>query len=226
MIRLRGTAPTWAIRAALGIGALTIAAWIHVPRPNVHNTVERVACTITVNETIDLYGALATAATGATVKQAIEQCWNGFRVNWCPMVFTITVRTYPGASTFLGTGDGGTNVKLVAPPYRSNVNRLFGLGTWETSTPPTAAQQWTFCHEAGHIFGLPDDYRDVAGGSVPNPGHAGHMMAQTMSPVVQHEIDDIAKNSGVDCPQGCCDVRKTTTLQDLAAEESFFKTGK
>ncbi|HSM40324.1 MAG TPA: hypothetical protein VK862_06200 [Afifellaceae bacterium] len=202
--------PKW-FWPALGLALLaTPAMWLAVPRPHLPNTVKRLACTITVTETIDLYGSLATAANARAVENAIEQCWNGHRSNWCPVKFDITVRRYPNASTFLGTGDGGWNIKLVAPTYRSNVNRTFGWGTWQISSPaPTANDLWTFCHEAGHIFGLDDDYTDNAAGvSVPNPGHAGHMMASVLGTVAQHEINDLLKEAEVTCPDACCEVMR------------------
>ena len=187
---------------------LTLVMWIAVPRPNIPHTVRRLTCTISVSETIDLYGPLATAANATAVENAIEQCWNGHRSNWCPVAFDINIRRYPNASTFWGTGDGGWNIKLTPPPYRSNVNGIFGWGTWQVTTPaPTANELWTFCHEAGHIFGLPDDYADNAAGvSVANLGHGGLMMAAFNGIIAQHEIDNILEDADIICPEGCCEV--------------------
>ena len=59
---------------------------------------------------------------------------------------------------------------------------------------------WAATHEAGHLFNLPDDYRDNGQGiSVPNPGHVGHMMGQYGGLVVQHEINDILHNNRCGC---------------------------
>jgi len=51
--------------------------------------------------------------------------------------------------------------------------------------------RWAAAHQAGHLFGLDDDYHDVNNVSVPNPRHAHHMMGEDQGHVVKHEINDI-----------------------------------
>ena len=58
---------------------------------------------------------------------------------------------------------------------------------------------WTYAHEAGHLMGLDDDNEEQKGGYTrAKSGHTGHMMADVMGTVQQHEIEEILK--GVDCP--------------------------
>ena len=61
------------------------------------------------------------------------------------------------------------------------------------------AKDWVYAHEAGHLMGLPDDYKDKKGVSVPDKGHKGHMMGSYGGKVDQHEIDDILGKTKCPC---------------------------
>jgi hypothetical protein len=83
--------------------------------------------------------------------------------------------------------------------FRSWTSQWGSYGEW------AADELWGEKHETGHILLLPDDYHDdIVNGqavSVPNPGHAGHMMAEDGGNVVQHEINDLLHKNGCKCQQ-------------------------
>lgn len=51
-------------------------------------------------------------------------------------------------------------------------------------------------HEAGHLLGLPDHYKDVNGGSVPDPGFENDIMGARGKAPSERDIQDIIGNCG------------------------------
>jgi hypothetical protein len=85
------------------------------------------------------------------------------------------------------------NVKIDNSQGRSTTSTSgsANTGSWAAQTQGTSK-----AHEVGHLMGLKDDYKDVRGQggtqtSVPDPGHAGHMMASNPGIVAPHEIADV-----------------------------------
>ena len=86
------------------------------------------------------------------------------------------------------------NINVGAGHGRSFVYGIGGnSGTWFASDLP-----WVSAHETGHLMGLGDRYKDVAGSSVANKGWESNIMGAFGAPVDQRNIDEIvSKNLGV-----------------------------
>jgi len=85
-------------------------------------------------------------------------------------------------------------------PYSGNNNRLGGI--WSGS-----ASAKVYAHEAGHLMGLDDQYQDVNGTSVPNPGYETNIMASVSKcneTANMSDIENIVNHGGVYCPCDCC----------------------
>jgi RHS repeat-associated protein len=162
-------------------------------------TVTQNGNTIDVNTSITLYGPRASDALAATWQQAINNAWNNngnnFHYGHCTVNFDVTVNADPNHNKAADATPADNKVYVRPSGFRDFTSRAGGTyGEWAVD------DNWAATHEAGHLFDLPDDYRDNAQGiSVPNPGHAGHMMGQYGGHVVQHEINDILHNNQCGC---------------------------
>jgi len=56
-------------------------------------------------------------------------------------------------------------------------------GAWDP-----VEEGWVAAHEAGHLMGLPDFYRDINGKSVPMPGHDKTIMGQYGGDITEDDI--------------------------------------
>jgi uncharacterized protein RhaS with RHS repeats len=151
--------------------------------------------TVTIRASITIYGVNASAALASTWQTGINQYWNNSGTNYsygtCKVVFDVSVAADPGANWRRRAMKADNYVKVMSPPYRSWVGASNSYGRWASNAPG-----WDAAHEAGHLFGLPDDYTDRRG---PKPGHRGHMMAQYGGTISQHEIDDILDETSCSC---------------------------
>src|SRR5205823_935694 len=94
-----------------------------------------------------------------------------------------------------------------AGAFRPYVRWNADSGTWSqqdnSSSELNWTPWWTYAHESGHLMGLPDYYHDVAGGSIPDPGHSGWMMGEKYGTVQVAEVDFILKRLHARCPCSC-----------------------
>jgi len=140
------------------------------------------------------------------IKQSIESLWNidEWMVGCCYISFEANVATSNEIDPSKVSGDNKIAITSDAKLRRS-VNDDNSSGTW--SADNRSGSDWAFAHEAGHLMGLPDDYHEVilSNGStitMPNAGHAGHMMAQHGGAANQHEVEDIIHHNSASCPCG------------------------
>ena len=154
--------------------------------------------TITVSVNVVVYGVFANQQTVQDWNNDANNYWNNFGNNFhyghCKVVFHINYH--------IGTEAQAKHARNRAyvegdPNYRSRVyNHRIGFFANNEGG-------WAVSHETGHLMNLPDDYHDqMVNGqavSVPNAGHAGHMMGQFEGTVVQHEVDDILKKLKCKC---------------------------
>ncbi len=170
-------------------------------RVDVNNT----TCTITVTLNIGIYGRVADAGLAQEVKKCIQSFWNqnstkhgcgrGTRGS-CSVWVSANVNYYPNAKHWWSVPEDN-QIKFPGDVSRAWVGGVGGTyGRWKRG------DCWVYAHEAGHLMGLDDDYHDTANGSIPNPGHAGHMMGSYGGHASQHEIDGII--GGAKCPSNCC----------------------
>jgi hypothetical protein len=158
--------------------------------------------TVTVRASITAYGPNATSALASAWQTGINQWWNNngsnFSYGTCRVVFDVTVQADSSANWWFTAADADNYVYVMPPSHRSYVRKwpFDWYGRWSAAAPGSEA-----AHEAGHLFRLPDDYRDDARGvSRPNPGHAGHLMADPFPRSVdQHEINDILSQTSCSC---------------------------
>jgi RHS repeat-associated protein len=158
--------------------------------------------TITIQASITAYGANASDSLAQSWQSDINKYWNNNGDNFmhgkCKVKFDVTVTADPNANWWFTAQSADNYVYVVPGPFRSWVQSSPYGTSWYGRWSSTGGG-WTAAHESGHLFGLPDDYHDVGATSVPNPGHAGHMMGDYGKPVNQHEIDDILRNAKCSC---------------------------
>jgi RHS repeat-associated protein len=154
--------------------------------------------TVTINATISIYGPNASQGLAQSWQSGINNYWNqgaqNFSFGKCKVAFNVKVNASPNSNWWFTAPSADNYIYVASPPYRSWVSgNVDWYGRWAANAPG-----WEAAHEAGHLFDLPDDYTDANG---PNPGHAGHMMAERDMPVAPHEIADILKRIKCQCGQ-------------------------
>jgi RHS repeat-associated protein len=167
--------------------------------------VEQDGDTINVTASITIYGPSATDELAAKWQSSINDRWNNrgnnFKIGRCTVKFNVQVHADPGHKHFRDAAAADNKIYVNRDPnFRSYsirfhpANPQTGYGIW------SVADRWGAAHEAGHLFGLPDDYHDTAAGiSVPNAGHEGHIMAASGAAVAWHEVRDIIHNNMCHC---------------------------
>jgi photosystem II stability/assembly factor-like uncharacterized protein len=182
-------------------------------------TVEAFGCRLVVTIKLQLLGT-ATDSVARIIREDIEQKWNdthyavgggGPAYSWCPVVFKvvtivggvlrpdfheITLTQEKGFRSFVG---------FVVQPNAG----ISGYGIW--SDPGTDTSRNLYAHEAGHLMGLPDQYRDDTTKPVTAhifPGHENDLMARLgkgPNPAMptSPEVDSLIRASGATCPQYC-----------------------
>ncbi|MFG6935575.1 RHS repeat-associated core domain-containing protein [Burkholderia pseudomallei] len=144
------------------------------------------------NITIILPIAYVGAGAGNTAEmgqwdQSIEQNWSGQFGDY--NVETHVISTVPG--------DPDANVITVPDTTgRSFVNGTGGnSGTWYADGMTGTNDPWIPAHEAGHLMGLPDHYKDGCKDgkliSTPNPGYEHDIMGAYGSPATAQDIQAI-----------------------------------
>ncbi len=161
--------------------------------------------TITIRASITIYGPNATAAYAAKLKGAMEAAWKGsYKDPKTGAVYKVsTVADVSVYNPLLGSGLSARNAFYVGNDVsRSNFeyrhtdprfpSRYPGdPGVYTGALNPAAGAER---HEAGHVLGEPDDYWQdpIRGATGPQPGHAGHLMADSHAKMAaQDEIDRI-----------------------------------
>ncbi len=182
------------------------------------SNVSRSGNTITVSASVTIYGPDANTALAQIWQDTINSVWNNSGNNFsygnCHVKFNVHVTADPSANYWFTanvTGPAQNYVYVVGDPnFRSTFGSstflrfsMFGSFSSGTGGSGFGPDGYDYAsHEAGHIFGLGDDYADVDGVSVPLPGHEGHIMASGGSPYgqpVQHEINDILAGRACGC---------------------------
>ena len=151
--------------------------------------------TIYIKSRIEISGPTATDAMAAVMADNINGVWQdpanehtvcGFKIR-----FEAEVRPAVGRGT-----QGWHQIYLVdirpGQYWRSNVDggheNAYAAdlgGEWD----PDPAHAYTFAHEAGHLFGAPDEYyEDWDGYGHPNPGREGTLMASSQYPWVDSAL--------------------------------------
>jgi len=116
---------------------------------------------------LEFWGPLATPAVAAAVASAIESVWGGKMTSGGQTLHVnVVTRVSSGATAPPGTA-GYHQIKMVPENSEiSHVNGDFdvnmgaGGGVWETSSPITQDLIKLYAHEAGHLFGLDDQYEE------------------------------------------------------------------
>ncbi|HYQ85906.1 MAG TPA: T9SS type A sorting domain-containing protein [Bacteroidota bacterium] len=184
-------------------------------------TAEAFGCQIVVTIKLQLFGT-ADDSVARIIKEDIEQKWNdthytvgggGPTYSWCPVIFKVVTVVggdplpYYHYITLIRQRNFRSYVALLTPP---NSGPSLG-GTW--SDPRSDTSKNLYAHEAGHLMGLTDQYKDD---STTNPvtahiipGHENDLMARlgkgpNPSMPTPPAIDSIIRSSGVLCPQYCC----------------------
>ena len=159
--------------------------------------------TVTLNITIyyahrlELNARTDLAKIARRIKKQIEEKWNAqtWRYGCCTVKFKANVN-YRNQVGSRGISDDNLIAISTDPELRSYVDAVGGnTGRWTADN--RRGTDWRFAHEAGHLMGLDDDYNEQTG--LPNPGHAGHMMAGWDMPVHQHEVEDMLRANNVRC---------------------------
>jgi hypothetical protein len=118
----------------------------------------------------------------------------------CHVRFDVTVQADPSHDSWL-TARQALNYVYVIPSYprphqKSTTGQALewngheylwlqdNMGDWNQD-----ATDWEIAHEAGHLFGLFDEYNTATG--LPFPYHEGTMMGQYNGSVTQDEINAI-----------------------------------
>ncbi len=150
-------------------------------------TAVRAGNTVTINADIALQGPNATADLAKSWQDSINKIWNAgeWKYGGCKVKINASVKS---------GGKAKNNINVGAGHGRSFVYGIGGnSGTWFASDLP-----WVSAHETGHLMGLGDRYKDVAGSSVANKGWESNIMGAFGAPVDQRNIDEIvSKNLGV-----------------------------
>ncbi len=191
---------------ALALGAI-FTLLVVIPQSLAKTTVSEKDCVITITVTIQISGPGATDAIATKIKNEIESCYNGhgFKYDCCTVKFVAKV-------TNGGPNDPNAHqIKIVKDPkgkYVSNVknplpkpNGGSGSGTWSDNP---AGQ--VYAHEAGHLMGLKDKYKEVGKKprrTKPCKGHEKNKMATLSGKPTQADVNSIVKESGVKCPDKC-----------------------
>ena len=153
---------------------------------------------ITISATITIYGPHATDDLAKKWQKSINDNWNNFGNNFkyknCKVVFRVRVQADNRHNTRATAASADNKIYVVNSANHRSYVQGSRYGQWSAQD-----DAWVSAHEAGHLFGLPDDYRDVGNRSVANAGHGGHMMAEYGGKVAQHEINDILKNTKCNC---------------------------
>ena len=140
------------------------------------------------------------------VKDGIESAWNG---KWkpgcgCDVKFSANVKFVSLDKRRRDKGKGRIDYEwprddnvifVVDQDARDNVWWGMDHGVWSQRS-----EDWVYAHEAGHLMGLQDEYRDKDGKSVAFPGREGHIMAEYNGLTTQDEINAII---GDRCPTSC-----------------------
>lgn len=175
--------------------------------------------TVTVTASVTIYGPYANAALAQTWQNSINSVWNNngdnFSYGNCKVQFNVRVIADPSANHWFTAdvaGPAQNYVYVVGDPnFRSNFGgsgRLSMFGDWSNGVGgsgfgPGGSDYAS--HEAGHIFGLGDDYVDAdVLGEITHAatGHDGHIMGSGGPPMgrpVQHEINDILAGRACGC---------------------------
>src|SRR5437879_2163625 len=153
-------------------------------------TVEAFGCRLVVTIKLQLFGT-ADDSVARIIKEDIEQKWNdthytvgggGPAFSWCPVTFKVLTVVggdplpYYHYITLIRERNFRSFVASIIPP---NAGYSLG-GTW--SDPRSDTSKNLYAHEAGHLMGLADQYRDD---STENPvtahifsGHENDLMAR------------------------------------------------
>ena len=132
---------------------------------------------------ISLNGRNVTNTDIENVKNGIERNWNagGWKYGGCNIRFIANVKA----------NDSKMANQITAEPIngRSYVNKAGGnRGVWYMRDPNVS---WVAAHEAGHLMGLGDRYKDINGKSIPQKGWENNIMAAPNKPVEQRNINEL-----------------------------------
>ena len=132
---------------------------------------------------ISLNGRNVTNTDIENVKNGIERNWNagGWKYGGCNIRFIANVKA----------NDSKMANQITAEPIngRSYVNKAGGnRGVWYMKDPNIS---WVAAHEAGHLMGLSDRYKDINGKSIPQKGWENNIMAAPNKPVEQRNINEL-----------------------------------
>jgi hypothetical protein len=153
-----------------------------------------------VKADIQIYGPGASAELAKKWENAIEKAWNAPNCGSSKVIFDVNVyhkEMFLGSILGIPTpwsGEAENRIYVVKGQFSSlehpyvsslDLSDKYHTGIWYSEMDPALA-----AHEAGHVFGLPDDYDPET--LRPYPGHSGHMMGEpNAGEVVCHEVQDI-----------------------------------
>jgi RHS repeat-associated protein len=140
--------------------------------------------TITVSAAITIYGPGATSALATRWQKDILDAWNNqgnnFHYGKCKVNFNVVVTPDLSAKHWF-TAASNPNFPALAQNYISvpagdDVDTGVSLAGF-TGNFWSGISSTTVAHEAGHLFGLGDDYWPFSDPPLVFPGHKNHMMA-------------------------------------------------
>jgi hypothetical protein len=153
---------------------------------------------ITINIPVVFTGDAATSANIQSATKGIENHWSG---QFGPYNVTTVV-------TVLANPDSQipyNSVNMVDSDGRASVTGyidIFGIQGFNignanaTLYPPAGDLEWVAAHEAGHLLGLGDRYKDNAKEeSIPDGGWAGNIMASYKGVVEPRNIEQLLQGN-------------------------------
>jgi RHS repeat-associated protein len=131
-------------------------------------------CVIDITIRINFYGTSPRIAELADRwSQAIVDAWSGTgkcRKDTCKIEVKVVYKINPG---FFDSFWYANDITIATDPNGRSFVQGGSSGTWYDH-----AEDWVATHEAGHLLGFRDYYKDTPGGSTPDPGFEGTIMGQ------------------------------------------------
>lgn len=146
---------------------------------------------VTIYLPVSFSGNAATPGNEAAYATAITSGWTGRFGN-----YNVTMHVVPGDPSGPLTNDVHINNPAQAdgafPRPKTDVGgpnmNLFGLGN---NAAQNKYETWASQHETGHAMGEQDQYKDVNGQSVPNPGYGTNIMGAVNGTPDARDINNI-----------------------------------
>ena len=148
-----------------------------------------------------IYGPGATYDLATKWSRAISSAWNGHTWRGCNVHVFAPIIDFPETSHWLLLPTRyGNNVFVNSddPYYRGHVIH-FGQYSYSFGNWGSESEDARVAHEFGHILGLPDQYKDIDGVSVSNPGFETDIMGASMEAVTDWDLERVLAGRACGC---------------------------